>query len=96
MDILSDPRSFDGACRDLVELVTEYLEDTLPPQVHAAVERHLDECADCAEFVAQSRVTVAATGSLRADSLPASTQHQLIQAFRDQIRPHGPTAVGPS
>lgn len=96
MDILSDPRSFDGACRDLVELVTEYLEDTLPPQVRGAVERHLDECADCVEFVAQSRVTVAATGSLRADSLPASTQQQLIEAFRDLIRPHGPTAVGPS
>ena len=96
MDILSDPRSFDGACRDLVELVTEYLEGTLPPQVRAAVERHLDECPDCVEFVAQFRVTVAATGSLRADSLPASTQQQLIQAFRALIHPHGPTAVGPS
>jgi len=96
VDILSDPRSFDGACRDLVELVTEYLEGTLPPQVRGAVERHLDECADCLEFVAQSRLTVAATGSLRADSLPASSQQQLIQAFRALTGLDGPTAVGPS
>ena len=65
MDVLSDPRVFDGACRDLVELVPEYLEEALPLQVRAAVERHLVECPDCVEIVAQFRVIVAATGSLR-------------------------------
>ena len=40
-------------CRELVELVTEYLDDALPPELHAAVSRHLDGCASCVEYVRQ-------------------------------------------
>jgi hypothetical protein len=40
-------------CRDLVELVTEYLDEALPPDLHAAVGRHLAGCVGCVEYVRQ-------------------------------------------
>jgi anti-sigma factor RsiW len=40
-------------CRDLVEIVTEYLDDALPPDLHAAVARHLAGCDGCVEYVRQ-------------------------------------------
>jgi anti-sigma factor RsiW len=40
-------------CRDLVELVTEYLDGALPPDLYAAVARHLGGCDGCVEYVRQ-------------------------------------------
>jgi hypothetical protein len=40
-------------CRELVELVTEYLDDALPADPHAAVALHLDGCDGCVEYVRQ-------------------------------------------
>ena len=34
-------------CRELVELVTDYLDDALPPALRVAVDRHLDDCDGC-------------------------------------------------
>jgi anti-sigma factor RsiW len=79
--ILSDPRAFDGACQDVVELVTEYLEGTLPADVLPVFEAHLGECPDCVEIVDQFRATIAAVGAVRLSSLPATTQRRLLLAF---------------
>ena len=46
------------ACRELVELATEYLEDALDVLERARVDAHLAECPDCDEYVAQIRRTI--------------------------------------
>jgi anti-sigma factor RsiW len=69
-------------CRDLVELVTDYLEGVLPPAVHAAVDGHLRGCAGCRAYLAQIRSTVAA---LRATPVPPIDRElcaRLAAAFR--------------
>ena len=45
-------------CRELVELVTEYLEGALGTLDRARVDGHLGDCPDCAEYVAQIRRTI--------------------------------------
>jgi hypothetical protein len=40
-------------CREVVELVTEYLDGALPPDAHAAVALHLGSCAGCVEYMHQ-------------------------------------------
>ncbi len=37
----------DPSCRELVELVTDYLEDSLPPAVRTRFEMHLAWPANC-------------------------------------------------
>jgi anti-sigma factor RsiW len=44
-------------CRELVELVTDYLDGALPPARRAEVVAHLEECADCLRYLAQLQAT---------------------------------------
>jgi MFS family permease len=48
------------ACQELVELVTDYLEGVLPPDLTGAVRQHLDGCDGCTEYVRQIALTVKA------------------------------------
>lgn len=51
-------------CRELVELVSDYLDGAMAPGQRARFERHVAECDGCTEVVEQFRTTVAATGRL--------------------------------
>jgi len=46
------------SCRELVELVTAYFDGALPADVRAAFEAHLKDCADCAAYLEQMRITI--------------------------------------
>ena len=48
-----EPAPAELACQELVELVTEYLDGLLPPDLKAAVQQHLDACDGCTEYVRQ-------------------------------------------
>jgi len=77
---VSVPR--DVACRELVDLVTDYLEGVLTPEEVAAVEAHLDQCPGCRAYLVQMRTTIAATGAVRVDTLPDDAVADLLDAFR--------------
>lgn len=72
------------ACRDLVELVTAYLEGTLTPGRHDAVRAHLAECAECTDYVEQMQATVGLARRLRDVDLPAELQRRLRDALRSR------------
>jgi anti-sigma factor RsiW len=44
-------------CRELVEVVTDYLEGALPAGRHAEVVAHLEGCEDCLRYLAQLQAT---------------------------------------
>ncbi len=46
------------ACRELVEVVTEYLDDSLPADEVARIREHLASCDGCQAHVEQVRATV--------------------------------------
>ena len=45
-------------CRDLAELVTAYLEGSLPVRLRLAARFHLWLCGACRRYVAQVRATI--------------------------------------
>ena len=69
-------------CRDVVELVTNYLEGALSAAEHARVEAHLGACPHCARYLEQMRLTIAATGRLREEDLSPEVKDALLGAFR--------------
>jgi anti-sigma factor RsiW len=71
------------SCRELVELLTDYLEDALPELERARVDEHLATCTDCAAYLAQMRATINELGRLREDDVPQPVLDELLQAFRD-------------
>lgn len=93
MDDRNDPEpddALDVACRQVVELVTDYLEGALPPQTRAAVERHLGECPHCVDYVEQMRTTAAALRDVPLGSISPAARAELVAAFRSLLPPRGP------
>ena len=52
------------SCQELVELVTDYLEDALPPVERARFEAHIEPCDGCRAYLEQIRTTIELTGRL--------------------------------
>jgi anti-sigma factor RsiW len=71
----------DLPCRELVELVTDYLEGALQETERLRFEAHLDECDACALYVRQLRVTIETVGRMPVDSLSAASRERLRAAF---------------
>ncbi len=71
-------------CRDLVELVTAYLDGALDDADRRRFEGHLAECEDCVAFVDQIRATIAGAGrsGAQAPPLPAALREEARRAFR--------------
>lgn len=70
------------SCQELVELVTDYLEEALPSEERERFERHLAECGNCQVYLAQMRTTIELTGELTPESLTPDAERELLEAFR--------------
>jgi anti-sigma factor RsiW len=70
-------------CKELVEMVTDYLEDRLPPADRRRFEQHLVGCEGCVNYLDQMRETIHLAGALSEDSIPAPIRQRLLRAFRD-------------
>jgi anti-sigma factor RsiW len=71
------------ACRELVELVTEYLEGTLGPQDRARFDAHIAGCDACTAYLEQMRQTLRALGRIPEESISVEAREELLVAFRD-------------
>ncbi len=78
------------SCREIVELVTDYLEGDLDAETTAALEVHLDLCPGCARYVEQIRETITTLGAVGSDNLPTEIQAGLLDAFKAFRRPAPP------
>ena len=73
-------------CREVVQLVTEYLEDTMAPETRLRFERHIAVCPPCRGFLGQMRETLRVTGELTEESLSPEARETLLDAFRNWRR----------
>ena len=73
-------------CRDIVELVTAYLEDELEPADRERFEEHLVFCDGCGNYLEQMRQTVRLSGRVEAD-IPRELEERLLEAFSGWQRP---------
>ena len=73
-------------CKELVELVTDYLEGTLPDEVRTRMEKHLAGCDGCTKYIEQMRQTIRLTGQVREETLTSQQLDDLLQLFRDWKR----------
>lgn len=71
------------SCQELVELITEYLEDALDADRRAAFEEHLAICPPCRGYLREIRVTAQTAGSLNESDIPEDARELMLQVFRD-------------
>jgi anti-sigma factor RsiW len=70
-------------CQQLVEVITDYVEGTMPAAERERFEAHLAICPGCVTYLIQMRQTIAAVGRLRADMIDSSAQADLLVLFRE-------------
>jgi anti-sigma factor RsiW len=83
---VSQPTPEEMTCRELVELVTDYLEGALPDPDRARFDAHLGSCEGCRNYLEQMRIVVRAGGSLSEESLDPAQRETLLEAFRGWSR----------
>jgi anti-sigma factor RsiW len=77
-------------CQEFVELVTAYLEGTLPDAQRLAFEEHMELCPGCDTYLAQFQQTIELLGELPEENLSAPGRQRLLDAFANWTGKSGP------
>jgi len=83
------------ACQDVVELVTEYLENAQLPETRKQLEEHIADCPGCATYLEQVRQTIGMLHQLAQEPAFLASKHELLQLFRNW-KPGASTQKGDS
>ena len=68
----------DVTCREVAELLSDYLDDAIPAPDRARLDAHLAECNGCAAALEQLRETIRVSGTL--------TEAQVAQERLEPVR----------
>ena len=69
-------------CQELVELITEYLDGTLPEPDRSRFDAHVRTCSGCEAYIEQMRMTIRLLGKLSEESISAEARRDLLATFR--------------
>ena len=72
----------DLTCKELVEVITDYLDGAMHDVEHARFERHLAECSGCTAVVSQFRTTIEVAGRLTEDQVTPEQRDAMRDVFR--------------
>jgi anti-sigma factor RsiW len=78
--------SADLTCKELVEIVTAYLDGSLDAPERLRLEKHLVVCEGCATYLDQIRATVRVVGELREEHVTPEAYAGLVATFREWKR----------
>lgn len=70
------------SCQQLVELVTDYLEGGLSPEMQGRFVEHIEMCEHCAAYLEQMRQVIRLSGQLQEQDLSPDMSQALLAAFR--------------
>jgi anti-sigma factor RsiW len=73
-------------CQELVEVVTDYLEGSMPAERRLLFEEHLAFCDGCQTYLKQMQETIRLSGTLREDDIRPEARDALLRVFRDWKR----------
>ncbi|MGH7275623.1 MAG: anti-sigma factor family protein [Candidatus Rokuibacteriota bacterium] len=71
-------------CRQIAELLGDYLDGSLPKHLRELIDFHIDGCAPCVAFVNTYRHTVSATRALPDMKIPSELRARLLKVLRER------------
>ena len=69
-------------CQEVVELVTEYLENALLAEMRKQLEEHVADCPGCATYLGQVRQTIDILHQLAQKPAFSASKQELLEIFR--------------
>lgn len=70
------------SCRDLTELMTDYVEGKMSLGQRLRFQMHLGMCTPCRAYLRQMRLTITTLGKLPAEPVPEDVRRELLQRFQ--------------
>jgi anti-sigma factor RsiW len=80
MEAMTGPAEME--CRQIAELLGEYLDGTLPNQTRELIEWHIESCGPCVAFVNTYRGTIDAAKKLPPTAIPPELKQRLLSVLR--------------
>ena len=78
-------------CRDVFEMLSEYIDGELPVDTCEQIEKHIADCAPCVQFVESLRKSISVFRDYRpseqAPPLSPEAKRQLAQAYQSLLKP---------
>jgi anti-sigma factor RsiW len=71
-------------CRQIADLLSDYLDGTLPKPTRELLEWHIEGCGPCVAFVNTYRGTINAATKLRDVEIPSELKQRLLAVLRNQ------------
>jgi anti-sigma factor RsiW len=79
---MTTPSEQELTCKELVEIITDYFEDSLSPADRRRFDEHLATCPFCRIYVEQMRATVRALGHIPEEAVSPDALEALREHFR--------------
>jgi predicted anti-sigma-YlaC factor YlaD len=73
-------------CKEITDLLSNYLNNSLQPQVRRQLEEHLKMCPDCVAFLKTFRKTVSVAHALRAEAMPKNVRRNILAFLQSRAR----------
>ena len=73
-------------CRQIAELLGDYLDGSLPRETRELIDFHIDGCAPCVAFLNTYRGTVDATRRLPDVTIPPELKKRLLTVLKSTKR----------
>lgn len=70
-------------CKELTELITEYLENKMPEEERERFVSHTKSCQVCYYYLRQMELTVEALGRVPSEPLPSEAKEAFSAAFQN-------------
>jgi len=82
-------------CREIAQLVTDYLDGSLTFSERVRFQLHLGVCFACRNYLRQMKYTIATLRQLPAEPVPPHVKEELLQRFRTWKRQSPPSSKNP-
>lgn len=72
-------------CQEQVELLADYLDGTLQPETASALERHLEDCPSCLNFIKTYKATNVWVREIASEEMPEELKTRLASFLKAKI-----------
>jgi anti-sigma factor RsiW len=73
-------------CREISDLLLDYVEGVLEPNVSKQLDAHLADCPSCLAFIKTYRHTIKLAKDLRCEDIPSELQHKLHSFLKQKLQ----------
>ena len=77
-------------CKQFLQELNDFLDETLDPQVRRELERHVNECPNCWVLCNTTEKTLRVFKGMEAKPVPADIQERLLAALEKRMAARGP------